>query len=310
MIALVVGGSIPFLLGSTRMEEEHVSRHPNAVYSPDVPEQMDFAGQTVGLERYDLRERMDRELTSFCYMHSTTLLLLKRANRYFPVVEPILKANGIPDDFKYLMTIESNLDTQARSGVGAAGLWQFMETTGREYGLEVNKNVDERYHVEKATRAACKYLRQAYERYGDWMTVAASYNAGQRRISSALEQQGAETALDLWLNAETSRYMFRILAVKTVFEHPSHYGFFLRQKDFYPAFEYTEVTVDKPVGDLAAFAKEQGVTYAQLKDANTWLRNTCLENKSGKRYVLKIPTQASIHYIPSKTHVHNPDWTK
>lgn len=161
--------------------------------------------------------------------------MIKRANRYFPIVEPILKENGVPDDFKYLMTIESNLDTRARSPRGAAGLWQFMDTTGKEFGLEVNANVDERYHIEKATRAACRYLKQAYAKYGDWMSVAASYNAGQRRISSSLEQQQADTALDLWLNEETSRYIFRIMAAKLVFSHPAHYGFRLRRENLYPA---------------------------------------------------------------------------
>ncbi len=309
LLTVAIGCTLPFLISGTTVEQEH-SHHPNAVYSPEIPAKTEFAGKEIDLGRYDLRERMDRELTGFCYMHSTTLLMLKRANRYFPIVEPILKANGIPDDFKYLMVIESNLDTRALSPRGAAGLWQFMEATGREHGLEVNKNVDERYHIEKATQAACRYFRKSYGRYGDWISVAASYNAGQRRISSAMEQQGADTALDLWLNEETSRYMFRILAAKTVFSHPSHYGFRLRRENLYPAFNYTVDTVTTSIPGLADYAKERGISYAQLKDANVWLRDTLLENKSGKTYLLKIPARESIHYNPSKTHVHNPDWIK
>lgn len=309
LIVAAIGCSLPFLISGTTVPQER-EHHPDAVYSPDVPAQAEFAGKAIELNRYDLRERMDRELTTFCYMHSTTMLMLKRANRYFPIVEPILKANGIPDDFKYLMVIESNLDTRARSPRGAAGLWQFMEATGKEFGLKVNKNVDERYHIEKATRAACRYFRKAYERYGDWLSVAASYNAGQRRISSSLEQQDADTALDLWLNEETSRYMFRILAAKAVFSRPSHYGFRLKRENLYPAFRYTDVTVNAPIPSLATFAKSQGISYAQLKDANVWLRDTLLENKSGKTYVLKIPARESVYYNPSHTHVHNPDWIK
>lgn len=234
--ALAVGCTLPFLLGNANLPQDNAdeaARH-SLVQTPELPAQVSFAGQAVALDRYDLRERFDRELTAFCYLHSTTLLILKRANRYFPVVEPILRENGIPDDFKYLMAIESNLDLQARSPRGAAGPWQFMEATGRQFGLEVNRNIDERYHLEKATRAACKYLRQAYGKYHDWVSVAASYNAGQHRISTSLANQGEDTALDLWLNSETSRYMFRILALKTVFTHPARYGFRLRAENLYP----------------------------------------------------------------------------
>lgn len=309
LLFIAIGCTLPFLISGTTVEQEHF-HHPNAVYSPEIPAKTEFAGKEIELGRYDLRERMDRELTAFCYMHSTTLLMLKRANRYFPIVEPILKANGIPDDFKYLMVIESNLDTRARSPRGAAGLWQFMEATGREYGLEVNKNVDERYNIEKATHAACRYFLRSYEQYGDWMSVAASYNAGQRRISSSMELQEADTAIDLWLNEETSRYMFRILAAKTVFSHPSHYGFQLRRENLYPAFSYTIDTVTTAIPSLKDFAKERNISYAQLKDANVWLRDKLLENKSGKTYFLKIPTRESIYYNPSKTHVHNPDWIR
>ena len=198
ILVFCIGATLPILIGSSHVDEQHSAKSevPYCVTSPTVPEQVTFDGETIDLRRYDRRERMDREMMAFTYMHSTTMLLIKRANRYFPIIEPILKANGIPDDFKYLMVIESNLNNIARSPAGAAGLWQFMPATGREFGLEVNENVDERYHIEKATVAACKYFKQAYAKYGDWMAVSAAYNAGQGRISSQLDQQLASHAMD------------------------------------------------------------------------------------------------------------------
>lgn len=281
---------------------------PYTVTPPNVPSQVTFAGETVDLRRYDRRERMDREQTAFTYMHSTTMLMIKRANRYFPIIEPILKANGIPDDFKYLMVIESNLNPLARSPAGAAGLWQFMESTGREYGLEVNKNIDERYHVIKATEAACRYLKKAYAKYGDWLTVAASYNAGQGRISTELEKQLADNAMDLWLNDETSRYMYRILAAKELFASPRKYGFLIKKEQLYPPIPYREVQVDSTVDDLAAFARSYGITYAQLKDANPWLRDRFLENKSRRTYKLHIPQKEGMYYDPARTVPYNKNW--
>ena len=245
---------------------------------------------------------------SFTYMHSSTMQMIKRANRYFPVIEPLLKANGIPDDFKYLMVIESNLNPIARSPAGAAGLWQFMPVTAREFGLEVNDNVDERYHIEKATAAACRYFKQAYAKYGDWMAVSASYNAGQGRISSQLDKQLADHAMDLWLTEETSRYMFRLLAVKEVFGNPQRFGFLLKREHLYPGIPYKEVAVDTEISDLSNFAQKQGITYAQLRDANPWLRGSSLKNKTGKKYVLHIPTQEGMNYDPRKTVPHEHKW--
>ena len=239
-LALGIGISIPVLVGSTCLSEQHSvqSEVPYCVTPPTVPEQAVFDGDTIDLRRYDRRERMDRELMSFTYMHSSTMQMIKRANRYFPVIGPLLKANCIPDDFKYLMVIESNLNPIARSPAGAAGLWQFMPVTAREFGLEVNDNVDERYHIEKATAAACRYFKQAYAKYGDWMAVSASYNAGQGRISSQLDKQLADHAMDLWLAEETSRYMFRLLAVKEVFGNPQRFGSLLKREQLFPAMPY------------------------------------------------------------------------
>lgn len=310
-VALSMGATLPFLLGNSVLNPEQQSvksEVPYCVTSPTVPDKITFAGQNIDLQRYDHRERMDRELMSFTYMHSTTMLTVKRANRYFPIIEPILKANGLPDDFKYLAVIESNLNPLAKSPAGAAGLWQFMPATGRDFGLEVNNNIDERYHVEKETKAACKYLKEAYKKYGNWLCVAAAYNAGQARISTQLQKQMASQAVDLWLVEETSRYMFRLLAAKAVINNPQRYGFLLKREHLYPPIPYTEVTVTTGIDNLAQFAKDKEITYAQLKDANPWLRDASLMNKSGRTYVLKIPTKAGMYYDPKKTVPYNKNW--
>ena len=274
----------------------------------EVPSSVTFCGKSIDLTRYDRYERMDRELLAFTYMHSTSIQMIKKANRYFPIVEPILKANGIPDDFKYLMVIESNLNPNARSGAGAAGLWQFMQTTGREYGLEVNKNIDERYHVEKATEAACKYLKDAYDKYQDWIAVAASYNAGQARISSQFEKQQVDDMLDLFLVEETARYVYRIIAAKIMFSNPSAFGFRLRTKDLYMPIPYKEVTVNTGISNLAEWAKKQGITYALLKNMNPWLRDNFLQNVSKRTYTLKIPTAEGMKHDPKKVKAHDKRW--
>ena len=281
---------------------------PTNFSTHDVPSSITFCGKNIDLTRYDRYERMDRELLAFTYMHSTSIQMIKKANRYFPIVEPILKANGIPDDFKYLMVIESNLNPNARSSAGAAGLWQFMQTTGREYGLEVNKNIDERYHVEKATEAACKYLKDAYDKYQDWIAVAASYNAGQARISTQFEKQQVNDMLDLFLVEETARYVYRIIAAKIMFSNPSAFGFRLRTKDLYMPIPYKEVTVNSGISNLAEWAKKQGITYALLKNMNPWLRDNFLQNVSKRTYTLKIPTAEGMKHDPKKVKAHDKRW--
>ena len=292
--------SIPTLL--------HAQAAPTNYSTHDVPSSVTFCGKNIDLTRYDRYERMDRELLAFTYMHSTSIQMIKKANRYFPIVEPILKANGIPDDFKYLMVIESNLNPNARSSAGAAGLWQFMQTTGREYGLEVNKNIDERYHVEKSTEAACKYLKDAYAKYQDWIAVAASYNAGQARISTQFEKQQVDDMLDLFLVEETARYVYRIIAAKIMFSNPSAFGFRLRTKDLYMPIPYKEVSVDTGISNLAEWAKKQGITYALLKNMNPWLRDNFLQNVSKRTYTLKIPTAEGIKHNPKKVKAHDKRW--
>jgi len=259
---------------------------------PRVPEYVSFAGKTITFDRSDLYERMDRELIAFSYMHSTSILMLKRSRRIFEVVEPILKKNGIPEDLKYLMVIESNLDPGARSPAGAVGLWQFMPATAKEYGLEVNANVDERYHIEKETEIACQYLLKAYQKFGSWINVAASYNGGMNGLANKIEQQQEDNAMDLWLVTETSRYMFRILAAKMMFEDPEAFGFHLTARDCYRKVPVKDIlTVTYEIPDLVAFAKENGISYAQLKSANLWLRESKLNNASHKTYKIVIPDE-------------------
>ena len=262
-------------------------QHPQA---PAVPEYVAFAGDTIRFDRIDFRERMDRELISFTYMHTNTTLMLKRSKRYFTQIVPILRQQGVPEDLKYLMAIESNLDPKALSVAGAAGLWQFTRATAQTYGLEVSTEVDERYNIEKETVAACKFLKDAYRKYGDWMTVAASYNAGQGGITKRRENQKQTSALELWLPEETARYMFRLLAVKMFFENPAAFGFNVPASERYPYIEPTDVlTVNYPIPSLVDFALEHGTTYARLKEANLWLRDDKLTNKGNKTYKIIIP---------------------
>ena len=259
--------------------------------SPKVPSYAVFAGDTVRFDRSDLYERMDRELIAFTYSHTNSLLMLKRSTRYFTQVEPILKLHGIPDDLKYLMAIESNLSPKALSTAGAAGLWQFTKVTAREYDLVVDNEVDERYNIEKETIAACQFLKKAYSKYGDWMTVAASYNGGQGGISRRLADQKEKSALNLWLVEETSRYMFRILVAKMFFEKPELFGFKVDQFEKYPYYPPKEtVTVNGPIESLVDFAQKHGCSYLQLKEANLWLRDSKLVNKAGKSYEIIIPS--------------------
>lgn len=261
---------------------------PSYFETPEVPASYVFAGQKVDLTPQDRFERMDRELITFSYTHTLSTLMLKRSGRYFPIIEPILRKNGVPDDLKYLCVIESNLDPKALSSAGAAGLWQFTKSTAKEYGLEIRDGVDERYNIEKETEAACKYLKKAYAKYGDWMTVAASYNAGQGGISKRIEEQRRTSALDLWLVEETSRYMYRILAAKMMFEDPEKFGFHVGER--YPYSDPKEiVTVSGGIEDLVDFAESHGVSFAQLKMSNLWLRGNKLDNKDGKIYRIIIP---------------------
>jgi hypothetical protein len=275
--------------------------------NPEIPSSIEFCGENIDLTRYQMHEGFDREITSFTYYHSTTLLLIKRANRYFPVIEPILKANGIPDDFKYLAVIESHLDPQAVSPARAVGMWQLLEGTGKDEGLIIDTTVDERRHVKKSTEAACSYLKKAYAKYGNWTDVAASYNAGTARISGEMEKQNSDSAFDLWLVEETSRYVYRMMAIKQIFENPSKYGFVLKARDLYKPIEVNAVKIIADIPDLAAFAVEQGITYADLKRFNTWLRDRKLVT-NGRTYYIDIPKKEDLFYNTPNTVVHDSRW--
>ena len=258
--------------------------------APRVPESVRFAGTTYRFDRPDLYERMDREFIAFSYAHTNAILMLKRADRLFAQVVPILKKNGVLEDLKYLMAIECNLDPTSVSVAGAKGPWQFMKAAARENGLEVGDEVDERYHIQKSTEAACKYLKAAYAKYGDWITVAASYNAGQGGISQRIDVQRQKSAMNLALPAETSRYIFRLLTAKYFFEHPEEFGFHVKPEECYPYVAPKEtVTVKGPIESLTDFAEEHGTTYFLLKEANLWLRGDKLTNKNGKTYQIVIP---------------------
>ena len=313
--AIAVSSALPCTAGKAAMSIENCDENSKNrqqftnTISPDIPKSVIFAGAKIDLTPQDRRERMDREMLSFCYSHINTMLQIKRANRLFPIVEPILKENGIPEDFKYLMIIECNGDVEARSNAGAAGPWQFLEKTGREFGLEVNGEVDERYNIEKATVAACKYLKESYEEFGDWLTVAASYNTGKANVSKRVNAQKEKKAIDLVLLPETSRYIFRLLAVKTIFGNPQAYGFMLRESDLYPTIPVARtITVNTPVTSWADIAKKHGLTYLQLHEANPWIRSASMTNKNRKRYKVKIPDANRLKYDPEKTKAHDRRW--
>ena len=257
---------------------------------PPAPESVVFAGEEVLIDKEDRVERLDRELLSFTYSQASTVTALKRAGKIFPQIEPILKQYGIPDDLKYLAVIESTLSIGARSYAGATGLWQFMPATAREFGLVVNDYIDERYNLERETVAACKYLKKAYKRFGDWMTVAASYNAGMKGINDKLDRQLVENGMDLWLVEETSRYMFRLLAAKMLFDDPAQFGYKLGSRDVYHYKEPRErITVSHTIRNLATFAKEHNCSYGAFRRANLWIRTDALINPTGKSYTITIP---------------------
>lgn len=260
------------------------------IYSLATPEGLDFANEKVPLGDIDISERLDKELTINTYWHSASMFMIKRANRWFSVIEPILKEEGVPDDFKYLAAVESNFDNVV-SPAGASGYWQFLKSTGMSYGLEVNAYVDERYHVEKSTRAACKYLKDSYAVLKNWTLVAASYNMGLGGVQSKMKEQDSKNYYDLYLNTETHRYVFRILAVKEIFKNPSYYGFNIRPQDLYPPYETTTIEIDSAIVNLSDFAKSQNTNLKILKLLNPWMREGSLPNKTKKKYKINLPKE-------------------
>lgn len=276
------------------------------IFTPEIPESIDFAGENAPLDIFYIREKLDEELLRNTYFHSSTIGLMKRSNRWFPVIEPILAEYNIPDDFKYLSLVESGF-INVTSPKGAKGFWQFMEKTGREYELEVNDAIDERYNVEKSTVAACKYLLNSYDEFKNWTLVAAAYNAGKRRIHETIEKQGIDDYYEMYLNDETSQYIFRILAVKEIIEKPTQYGFYLREADLYPLIPTKKIKITETVPDLYQFAVQHKINYRILKMFNPWLRTDHLPNKSMRTYYIKIPKAGFLNYEKLDKQMGNPE---
>jgi len=270
-------------------DNDQTNTHENyKIKALELPKNINLAGERVPLEIPDVKERMDRELLVNTYWQSNGLLLMKRANKYFPIIEPLLKKYGLPDDFKFLALAESGF-TDETSTAGAAGMWHFMKKTGREFGLEINNNVDERYHIEKSTKVAAEYLIKSKERFGSWTLAAAAYNAGNYGVAKRLETQKVSNYYDALLPDETERYVFRILALKEIINNPKKYGFLLEEKDLYTLPKTYTVKVDTAISNITSFAKGYGLTYKEFKIHNPWLRENKLNNKSRKLYEIKIP---------------------
>jgi hypothetical protein len=264
--------------------------HTHWITSPTIPEKVEFAGEDMPIHLFDVRESLERELIVNMNFHSNTLQYIKRISRYFPVIEPVLAENGIPDDFKYLSLIESDLMNKV-SPTGATGFWQFMKTAATECGLEVNAEVDERYHIEKSTAAACKYLNEAHRIFGNWTMAAASYNMGKSGLSKQVKRQQCNYYYDLLLNDETMRYVYRIAAVKIIMNDPQKYGFKVPDHEKYQVIPYTEVAVKTAVADWSDFAFKYQTNYKMLKYLNPWLRDNKLTNNARKTYYIKIPAE-------------------
>ncbi len=273
--------------------EKSTSKHPvavtpGAVVFPDLPQHMEFAGTTINLQDEDLRERLDREVLMTAYYQSAWIGAIKRANRYFPEIERILKEEGVPDDFKYLAIIESNLQ-QAVSPVGAQGFWQFMPATAKLYGLQMNEEIDERLNIEKSTRAACQYLKDAHNTLHDWVMTTASYNRGVGGVIDDMEWQKTDHYFDTYQNSETGRYVFRILATKLIYENPEAYGFYPDKMELYEPFHIQKVIVEETIPNLAIWANDQGFNIKILRKLNPWLKTTRLTVKGGKKFTLLLP---------------------
>ena len=270
--------------------EKNLSDTLYSIQSYKIPDEMVFAGEKLPLENFDTRESLERELLTSAYRHSSTILIIKRAHRYLPLIEKILKENDIPDDFKYLVAAESEYSNMV-SPVGATGFWQIMAGAGKEQGMEINTIVDERYHVEKSTQFACDYFRKSYNKYGNWTLAAASYNGGRGRIDEQIKTQNQNDYYDLLLAEETARYIFRAVAYKLVITDPKAYGFDLDEEDLYPELDYYEVKVDTALTDFSSFASHFGTNYKMLKFLNPWLRKPYLTPKANKAYWIKIPAE-------------------
>lgn len=281
---------VVMILGSAKPDNSQILQNSKTEFNAvEIPKSVSFAGEPMPLKRFDVKESLDRELLSNAYFHSQTIRYIKLAPRYFSVIEPILKEKGIPNDFKYLALIESGFDPRAVSPAKAVGFWQFLKGTAQDYGLEVNGLVDERYHIKKSTVAACRYLLDSYKKFGNWTMVAASYNGGMTGIKKQITRQKTDNYYDLLLVSETSRYVFRIVALKLILENPEKYNLVVSEEEKYPIIKTKEVEITGKVDDFADFAFKHGISYKQLKDFNPWLRDNYLTNSKGRKYIIKIP---------------------
>ena len=288
-----------------------VAQRSYRIFIPECPAKEDFAGEKMPLDLFYVKESLDREIMINTFMHASTILMFKRANRWFPLIEPILKKNKVPDDFKFLALAESNFYNVV-SPSKAEGFWQFLKPTAIHYGLEVNEEVDERYNVVKATEAACRYFLDSFEKYGNWTLVAASFNRGQDGLTDALENQKTRNFYELYLNEETSRYIYRIVALKEIYNHPVKYGLYLRASDFYQVIPTYTIEIDTPIRDIPAFALKNKVSVRVFRDFNPWLRRYSLPNKQKKTYEIVLPKEGALNseflqknLAPSETYFHD-----
>jgi hypothetical protein len=299
LTALVLAGTAIIILSITQNfkgfdnTSATVNRQSDTVYnikSFKLPDEVTFAGERMPLDNFDTRESLEREILTSAYRHSSTILIIKRANRYLPMIEKILKKNNVPDDFKYLVAAESEYSNMV-SPAGATGFWQIMPETGKEEGLEINNVVDERYDVEKSTQFACDYFMKSYEKFGNWTLAAASYDGGRAAVDEQIDIQHQRNYYDLLLSDETSRYIFRAVAYKLIISDPENYGFKIEKSDLYPELKYKELKIDSAIIDFSAFAQKFGTNYKMLKLLNPWLRKPFLTPKPNKEYLIKIPSE-------------------
>jgi hypothetical protein len=290
MMVMSAGFVFIMLVSADQQNNSFIEESSPSAASWALPENVSFAGEAMPLVNFDTRESLDRELNATAYRHGSTLLTIKRAGRFFPEIEKILKEEGIPDDFKYLACAESDL-SNAISPVGATGFWQIMEGTAKEYGMTVDKEVDDRYNLEKSTLFACRYFKKAYERYGSWTLAAASYNNGISGLDEQIGIQKETNYYDLLLNEETARYVFRIVSLKLIMSDPGKYGFEINPEDYYKPVPYTEVKVDTAVASFEQFSRNFDTNYKMLKLLNPWLRKPYLTNTSGRDYIIRIPVK-------------------
>ncbi len=300
LASMAIAGEV-FIFATRKEKDEQEKIHTRAIragyhiYAPTLPDTLTLAGERVPMNLYFVRESLDRELVSNMYYQSSTLFIIKRATRVFPTIERILKEEGVPQDMKYLCVIESGLQN-ATSPAGAQGYWQFMKSTGQKYGLEINDEVDQRNDLEASTRAACRFLKELRRRLGGWAEAAAAYNCGEAGLNKRRDKQQQRSYYELYLNSETQRYVYRLLAMKLILQHPQDYGFHVRRCDTYPELPYTEVKLTGRNVDLCQFAIDNGTTYKLLRTMNPWLTTDTLKNKEGKTYTVRIPTQKGTEY--------------